>query len=80
MSEAKEITIVFKVSPEEYERAALFIGDPKYRHYFGRNAFMEKVSRMEANDKNARFQRMKTDADYINQMIGAGLIHMPGDK
>jgi hypothetical protein len=37
---------------------------------------MEKVSRMEANDKKAREQRMITDAAYINELIKKGLIHV----
>jgi len=75
MSDNKEITIVFKVSEAEYRRAAAYIGDDeKYRHYWARNAFFEKVARMEANDKKARDQRMITDAGYINDLIRRGLI------
>ena len=70
-----EITIVFKVSPEEYSRAEPYIYGEKYRHYWAKNAFMEKVSRMEANDKKAREQRMITDAAYINELISKGLVH-----
>jgi hypothetical protein len=72
----KEITIVFRLLPEEYDRAVPYIGNYKYRHYWARNAFLEKVSRMEANDKKAREQRMITDADYINELIKKGLIHV----
>lgn len=75
-----EITIVFKVSPEEYKKAEPFIGEEKHRHYWARNAFFEKVSRMEANDKKAREQRMITDAAYINEMIRNGLINIEGSK
>jgi hypothetical protein len=80
MDTNKEITIVFKLSPEEYGKADSYIGDWKYRHYWAKNAFMEKVSRMEANDKKAREQRMITDADYINEMIKKGLILPRGEK
>jgi hypothetical protein len=69
-----EITIVFKISQEEYKKAVPYIGDAKYRHYWARNAFFEKVSRMEANDKKAREQRMITDAGYINELIRKGLV------
>jgi hypothetical protein len=75
MDTKKEITIVFKLSNEEYEKAAPHIGGEKYRHYWARNAFLEKVSRMEANDKKAREQRMTTDAAYINELIKKGLIN-----
>ena len=74
MDTKKEITIVFKLSLPEYEKAAPYIGNEKYRHHWARNAFMEKVSRMEANDKKAREQRMITDAAYINELIKKGLI------
>ncbi|GHU14040.1 hypothetical protein FACS1894161_4470 [Spirochaetia bacterium] len=76
MDTKKEITIVFKVSQEEYQKVAPFIGNEKYRHYWARNAFFEKVSRMEANDKKAREQRMSTDAAYINELIKKGLINV----
>jgi hypothetical protein len=69
-----EITIVFKVSLEEYNRAEQYIGDEKYRHYWARNAFFEKVSRMEANDKDSRIRKMKTDAAYIQELIDQGYI------
>jgi hypothetical protein len=80
MDTKKEITIVFKVSRAEYEKAVPYIGDEKYRHYWARNAFFEKVSRMEANDKKAREQRMITDAEYINELINRGLINNIGGK
>jgi hypothetical protein len=75
-----QITIVFKLSPEEYDRAIPYIGGYKNRHYWARNAFFEKVSRMEANDKKARDQRMITDAAYINELINKGLINIGGGK
>lgn len=75
-----KITMVFKLSPEEYERAQPYIGDYKTRHYWARNAFFEKVARMEANDKKAREQRMITDAAYINELIKKGLIHIESGK
>ena len=71
-----EITIVFKLSPEEYSRAEPYIYGEKFRHYWAKNAFMEKVSRMEANDKKAREQRIATDAAYINEMIKQGLLNV----
>jgi hypothetical protein len=74
--EKKEITLVFKLLPEEYERAVPYIGSYKHRHYWAKNAFLEKVSRMEANDKKAREQRMITDAAYINELIKKGLINI----
>jgi hypothetical protein len=70
-----QITIVFKLSQEEYLKAEPYIGGYKNRHYWATNAFMEKVSRMEANDKKARQQRMITDAAYINELIAEGLIN-----
>jgi hypothetical protein len=70
-----EITIVFRLSKSEYEKAAHYIENEKYRHYWAKNAFMEKVARMEANDKKARDQRMITDAAYINELIQKGLIN-----
>ncbi|GHV89878.1 hypothetical protein AGMMS50268_03810 [Spirochaetia bacterium] len=76
MSTKKEITIVFKVSEAEYARAVPYIGEEKHRHYWARNAFFEKVSRMEANDKKARDQKMLTDAGYINELIKKGLINI----
>ncbi|MDR1837580.1 MAG: hypothetical protein LBQ89_07980 [Treponema sp.] len=75
-----QITIVFKLDSEEYKRAELYIGGYKNRHYWAKNAFMEKVARMEANDKKAREQRMITDANYINELIDKGLIHARGVK
>jgi hypothetical protein len=80
MDTKKEITIVFKLSEAEYEKAAPYIGHEKYRHYWARNAFMEKVARMEANDKKAREQRMITDATYINDLIKRGLLDPGGRK
>jgi hypothetical protein len=78
MDTKKEITIVFKVSEADYKKAAPYIGDEKFRHYWAKNAFLEKVSRMEANDKKAREQRMTTDAAYINELIRQKKIHIPG--
>jgi hypothetical protein len=78
MDTRKEITIVFKLSQEEFKRAIPFIENEKYRHYWARNAFFEKVSRMEANDKKAREQRMISDAGYINELIKKGLINIKG--
>ena len=75
-----EITIVFKLTEEEYQKAAPYIQGEKYRHYWAKNAFLEKVSRMEANDKKAREQRMITDATYINELIKKGLIKIGGVK
>ena len=75
-----QITIVFKLSQEEYTKAESYIGWYKNRHYWAKNAFMEKVSRMEANDKKARQQRMITDAAYINELIRDGLINMVREK
>jgi len=75
----REITLVFKLSPEEYERAATHIGNHKHRHYWAKNAFMEKLARMEANDRKARERRMTTDAAYINELIKKGLIKIPSD-
>jgi hypothetical protein len=80
MDTKKEITIVFRLSEEEYEKAVPHIGDGKYRHYWARNAFLEKVSRMEANDKKAREQRMITDAAYINDLIKRGLVDIGRPK
>jgi hypothetical protein len=80
MDTKREITVVFKVSQEEYRKASPFIGDGKYRHYWAKNAFFEKVSRMEANDQKARNSRMVTDARYINELIRAGLITGIGNK
>ena len=74
MNTKREITIVFKVSETDYLKAAPYIGNEKYRHYWARNAFFEKISRMEANDKKARDQKMLKDADYINELIKKGLI------
>lgn len=74
MDTKREITVVFKVSEAEYEKAASYIGNEKFRHYWARNAFFEKVARMEANDKKAREQRMITDAAYINELIKRGLV------
>jgi len=74
-----EVTIVFKISQEEYKRAEPYVGDEKHRHYWARNAFFEKVSRMEANDKKAREQRMITDATYINELIRKKLINIKGE-
>jgi hypothetical protein len=71
-----KITVVFKLDMDEYERAAPYIGEYKYRHYWAKNAFLEKVSRMAANDKKAREQRMITDAAYINELIKQGFIHI----
>ena len=75
-----EIRITFKLSTEEYERAKEYIGNYRVRHHWARNAFLEKVARMEANDKKAREQRMVTDADYINEMIARGLINIEGKE
>jgi hypothetical protein len=80
MDTKKETTIVFKLTESEYLKAAPYIGNEKHRHYWARNAFMEKVSRMEANDKKAREQRMITDAAYINELIKKGLIHVEKQK
>jgi hypothetical protein len=80
MDTKKETTIVFKLTESEYLKAAPYIGNEKHRHYWARNAFMEKVSRMEANDKKAREQRMITDAVYINELIKKGLIHVEKQK
>jgi hypothetical protein len=78
MDAKKEITIVFKLSEPEYLKAAQYIGEEKYRHYWAKNAFLEKASRMEANDKKAREQRMITDAAYINELIKKGLVDAGG--
>jgi hypothetical protein len=75
-----QITIVFKLDTDDYTRAEPYIGAYKNRHYWGKNAFMEKVARMEANDKKAREQRMRTDAAYINELIDKGLIRIPEGK
>ena len=75
-----EITVVFKLSLEEYGRAETYIGNYKSRHYWAKNAFMEKLARMEANDKKAREQRMITDAAYINELIKKGLIHITREE
>jgi hypothetical protein len=75
-----KITIVFKLSLDEYEKAKLYIGEYKTRHYWAKNAFMEKVARMEANDKKAREQRMITDAAYINDLIKRGLVNIDGGQ
>jgi hypothetical protein len=71
-----QVTVVFKLSQEEYARAEPYIGGRKIRGYWAKNAFLEKVSRMEANDKKAREQKMITDAAYINGLIDRGLIHI----
>ena len=76
----REITIVFKLSVEEYNRAEPYIKGDKYRHFWAKNAFMEKVARMETNDKKAREQRMITDAAYINELIRKGLIILEKEK
>jgi hypothetical protein len=78
MDTKKEITIVFKVSQDEYNRAFPYIKSDKQRHFWAMTAFFEKVSRMEANDKKARDQRMITDAGYINELIKKGLINFKG--
>jgi hypothetical protein len=75
-----KITVVFKLDPEEYERAVPYIGDYKHRHYWAKNAFMEKAVRMEANDKKAREQRMITDAAYVNELIKRGLVNFDGGR
>jgi hypothetical protein len=75
-----EITVVFKLSEDEYNRAEPYILGEKYRHLWAKAAFLEKVARMEANDKKAREQRMITDAAYINELIAKGFIHIPGGK
>jgi hypothetical protein len=76
----EQITIVFKLTQSEFERAEPYIGGYKNRHYWAKNSFFEKVSRMEANDKKAREQRMITDAAYINELIEKGLIKIGGKK
>jgi hypothetical protein len=80
MDARNEITIVFRLSKSEYEKAAQYIESEKYRHYWAKNAFMEKVARMEANDKKARERRMITDAAYINDLIKRGLVDLGGGR
>ena len=70
------VKVNFKLSQEEFERAMPYIGTYKNRGNWAKNAFLEKVTRMETNDKKARERRMTTDAVYINQLIKKGLINM----
>jgi hypothetical protein len=68
------VRIQFELSEDEYEAAKPFILDEKYRHYWARQAFNERVNRSIGYDKKARVERLKNDAAYIQEMINAGLV------
>jgi len=68
------ITIVFKIDQADYLRGETYFDNYKFRNHFAKMAFLEKLSRMEANDKKGRDARMLTDANYINELINKKLI------
>jgi len=71
---ANMIRIQFEITQEELERAKPFIDDEKYRHYWAKQAFTERVNRMEGYDKKARLERIKSDAKYVQEMIDEGFL------
>jgi hypothetical protein len=75
-----EITVVFKITVDDWKRAEVYIQSYKNRHYWAKNAFLEKVARLEGMDRKAREQRVMTDAAYINDLIKRGLISLDGKE
>ena len=63
------VRIQFDLSEEEYASAEKYVGGTQYRHFFGRNAFLEKVNRMEGRDSDATKERMEKDAAWMQKVV-----------
>lgn len=68
------VRIQFDITDEEYALSAKYIGGVQFRHFFGRNAFLEKVNRMEGRDKDAVRERMAADGKYLQALMDGGFI------
>lgn len=68
------VQIQFKIPRSEYDSAKKYIGDDQERHWFGRNAFREKINRMEGRDKDSIRERMAADGAYLQKLIDGGFL------
>ena len=72
--EPKYHRIQFDVPEDLFKRALRYIRNPKYRHYFGYQAFEEQVNRREGRDKKLQTDRIMADAKYLQELIDSGEI------
>lgn len=71
------IQIQFKIPRTEYEAAKKYLGEDAERHYFARNAFREKITRMEGRDSDATKERLEKDAAWLQRVLDSGKVKVP---
>jgi len=71
------VRIQFDLTREEWAMCEKYAGPYAYRHFFGRNAFLEKVKRMEGRDESAIVERLTSDGKYLQKLIDGGYAKMP---
>jgi hypothetical protein len=72
------VRIQFDLTREEWTMCEKYAGPYAYRHFFGRNAFLEKVKRMEGRDDAAIVERLTSDGKYLQKLIDGGYVKIPG--
>ena len=71
------LRVQFEIDEKLMERAKVYIGDDKYRHYWAMQAFEERINRMEGRDKKARAERMAEDIKYLQELLDSGGLKLP---
>ena len=71
------VRIQFDVDRELFERALRYIKQERYRHYFGSQAFEERVNRLEGRDKKLQTDQRIADTKRLQELFEAGEIKIP---
>ena len=76
----RKYRIQFDVDEELYLRAKRYFRDDKNRHFFGSQAFEERVNRLEGRDKRLQEERVLSDVAYMQCLIDNGKLQIREEK
>jgi len=68
--------IQFDVDEELFLRAKRYFRDNKNRHFFGLQAFEERINRLEGRDKRLQEERVLSDIEYLQSLIDNGKLQI----
>jgi hypothetical protein len=72
----RKYRIQFDVDEELFLRAKRYFRDNKNRHFFGLQAFEERINRLEGRDKRLQEERVLSDIEYLQCLIDNGKLQI----
>jgi hypothetical protein len=72
----RKYRIQFDVDEELFLRAKRYFRDNKNRHFFGLQAFEERINRLEGRDKRLQEERIQSDVEYMQSLIDSGKLQI----